>query len=341
VAVNCRFTALAGNPTISLQAGCNGMSLQGTMLIPSGSRGIDVTAVCFANKAAGTVDFVYPYAATVGSLVRFNAAAYDNVFDLQYIDSSLLGVLCADGAHVVFAAGAYNNLVNIPNAVGRGFRVFNSQAALNNYVNVPTNPSEQYQSGDFLWDYLFPDKVHANTATSIYLPPTWLRRNRLEFQGNSVGVKAFASYYANSVSINAAGSGGTNGTYYQDITNTNTQQGHGCTVQVLIAGGVMSSVTLLYPGWQKTSALPTTTPITVGGLSGGVINIGSFTEYPVGNGGKQFATSCNIADFVLNTFSNEAAGDVGWVCFPQFPPLNVFSVGNTGSAPVPDLKLGA
>jgi hypothetical protein len=340
--VGHRFEAVSNGTAISFQNGASGTNLQGSLLVASGGRGIDCTSgSMFGNRCEMTVD-IAAGATSIKSVLYFSGASFDNQFEFQYFDSGLIGLSYQDGAHIVFANGAYDNVVHVHTSSGAGLRVYNQQAASGNfnYVDVAASPRELYIFGNFSWDYSASDKVHSNSATAIYLPPTWLRLGRLEFQGDTKNVLAYASSYVTAASVNAAGTSGTPGTYYQDISDTNTVSGHGCTVQITInASGNMSAVTMRYPGWQKSSST-LASPITVTvvpGLTGASISLTSMTEYQLSGGGIQFNPAVPVADFAVNTFSNEAP-QKWWVCAPEFPPNNLYTAGNTGAAPVPDLK---
>lgn len=293
-----RFHADTGGTAVTLSTNCNAVTFDGALFVPFEGRGIDFTGAATGNKFSLSLDYPgSPSAQKVGAVVHFSAAAVSNDFEFHYWEPVAIGTY-QDGAHIVFGNGASANRVCIQSNTNGNIRVYHKQTDRVNYVDIQDQYGATYIGGNFYWHLGRPNDVLANTATTIYMPPLTYRRGKLSLLCNTSPASVKAAFVLSAVTVNAAGSGGTDGTYYQTVSDASTVTGQHAVVQVTVSGGAMTACSIKYPGWN-TATFPVTFAITaVPGLTGAVINCTTERHEPA----NVAADSYTIKDKTLTTF---------------------------------------
>jgi hypothetical protein len=301
------FHAAEGEACITLLGGTNAIYVQGAMFLSVNGRGLYFDGVAVGNKFILSYD-VADVGEDVGSAVYFNSASHEN--DIQFIYWEGVSTKKRDGAHVIFDGGPYDNTVRIE--AQSEIQVKNVNGAGNRVVTLRTNGSK-VRGADFEWAYSYPDNVMMTAGNDVYIPPTTLRWGALKLAALANPTTAHAPHFVTAAAVNAAGSGGTNGTYYQEISDANTVSGHPALVQITVAGGVMTAATLKYRGWFKAAPSTSFAVTAVTGLTGGTLTLTVGTN-PIDNGTEN--SSVTTTDGVVNTFIADDA-NASWRVFPQ------------------------
>lgn len=268
--VNCIYNADDNKNSIECGPQCNANNFSGSLFVPSGGRGIQMTGVSASgNRFELSVD---TFATDAGAALWCDGGVdnYIDFFRFEFADQTTW----TDGAHIAFINNAQQNVVDIGAASvagSAGLKVYYGNSGQFNDVRR-RDGSNRSLNGDLTWDYGWADNMMVRTANNVYLPPTNMRRGKLSLRTDVEETTVHAAYACFNLTINAAGSGGVDGTYIQEYTDGNVVTGQEVVMRITISGGVMTAVDLLYSGWF-TAALAATVNVTVGSLTGGVVNL--------------------------------------------------------------------
>lgn len=278
--LNCIFAPSIGGTCITCTNFCNANTWWGCDLqIPEKGRGVLFTGGCDGNHLSLAVDYTQtgdPMSGDIGAVFYFDNAQ-NNVVDVFYWENRLPHEF-RDGAHIIFTgANANHNRVSIAHYPA-DLRVWHKTLDCDNVVQTARGSIPQYHNGNFNWDAFYSSHVNTGAATAIEMPPTTLRHEALTIMPSASGCTLYPPSVVSAVGINAAGFGGTNGTYYQSYSDGNVVTSHTATVKITVLDGAIAAVELLYPGWFTADGAATMAVTAVPGLSGGVVAL-TWTAY--------------------------------------------------------------
>lgn len=303
-----------GGTPIRLQNFCNAVYFDGSLFVSPGGRGIDFQAAAQGNGFHLSQDYAGASSADIQSIVYFSAGGISNDIEFFYWEDSAHTGRFTDGPHIFFGNGATQNRIFIKTNGGDRLRVYQSEGGRDNHVQTQNTRDAQLNNASFNWDWSQPDTVMMGSGTNVFLPPTTLRRGALKLLPVNPNVTANSAYRVSAVAINAAGSGGTNGVYYQSVSDGNTVAGHDATVKITVAGGIMTAVSLAYPGWWTVSP-STSFAVTVGNLIGATLTLTITRDSPTtGSEGATMPVGTNK----LTTFMGDSI-NAEWRMFPFVP----------------------
>lgn len=307
-----------GGTPIRIQNRCNAVYFDGSLFVSPGGRGIDFQGTAQGNGFHLSQDYGGASSADVQSIVYFNAVAISNDIEFFYWEDSAHTGKFTDGGHIVFGGGATQNRVFIKTSAGDRLRVYHTEDIRDNYVEIQSTRDAAVNNASFNWDWSKPDTVMMGSGASVFLPPLPLRRGALKLLPINPNVTAYAAYRLGGVTpvaINAAGSGGTDGIYYQSVSDGNTVAGHDATVKITVTGGAMTAVALRYPGWWTVSPSTAFAVTVVPGLIGGTLTLGVVRDSPTTS---VEAASMPVGTNKLTTFMGDAI-NAEWRMFPFVP----------------------
>lgn len=267
---NCKYRADTGGNSITTDLECNAVYFHGSVYVPRNGRGIYMQRGV-GNKfdvALDLVDAGDPMSTDIGSMIYIGGATQWTEINIFYFENRFPANF-RDGAHIVFADTAFGNKVFVPARLGR-LRVKNTNDTDNHVTSLGQEGT--FRNSNFSWTYTYPTKVLTGAATSVNLPPTFMRQGGLTLL-SEVAVTLNQAYVVSVVSVNAAGSGGTDGTYYQQVTDGNVVTDMFAQLKITVAGGVMTAVELLYGGWFTAAGAATVNVAAATGLTGGIVNL--------------------------------------------------------------------
>jgi hypothetical protein len=214
----------------------------------------------------------------------------------------------------------YNGVVKeIPNSMNQNYFFDNLNYAQKQKIYATKVP----RFGEVWWFYPRGDSEECNDAI-IYN----IRENCWYDAGLSIGSQRSAGYFsqvfpypinmdwnvntedaiASHPTINNAGSGYTNGTYY-NVSLTGSVTGTGATANIVVAGGVVTSVTMVNKGsgYSLGDALTQEIAVVTGSVSGTVMTVTAVTSGKLYVG--QYVTGAGItAGTRISAFSSGSGG---------------------------------
>lgn len=316
--IACMHYAKSGGTAISFQNNANACKvISGKGFLPTSGRLVDYNASAVGNQVEISLDRPGGFGSGVsyGAVVLYSTGSPScNKTHFTYWDDTSFSGTYLDGGDIITqVTGATKNVVEIQSANAGQIRVYDYQGK--NSVKITNLQDVAFQNSSFDWTLGFPRKIQGGTLSGgFFLPPVTQCTDTLTMLPTVTACTANSAWEMTaSPTINAAGSGGTDGTYIQKFTDANTVTNMYASYLITVSGGVITAVSLLFPGWFRLQPATTLAVTAVTGLTGGIINTPSITDDLKVPGS---AASWVLPEFTPVAFAPVVSGN-DWNPFPR------------------------